>query len=354
MKEERVKIGAIIVILIILCLITFYFHRVLNTGTVFTHLFYIPIILSAYWWKRRGLAVAVFLSIFLVFSNHFLRDYVSDVDDYFRALMFIIIGIVVMILSEKIESADRELRRSERALVEAEKLASLGQLSAGIAHEINNPLGVIIMYAHLLQDESADESVREDSQMIIEQAERCKKIVSDLLQFARKNRVTLKEENLYKIASHCLELMSFPDRIEVDVRCDCKDPTAEVDGDQIVQVINNLVGNAVDAMPDDGELTVSVDGDENEVRLIVGDTGTGIPADRIGKIFEPFYTTKQMGKGTGLGLSVSHGIVKMHRGKITVESNADEDAAPTGTVFTVHLPRRGERDSSMIEQYDES
>lgn len=353
MKDERIKISSIVVILIILCLITFYFHKVLNTGTVFTHLFYIPIILSAYWWKRQGLIVALFLSMFLVFSNNFLRDYVSDVDDYFRALMFIIIGVVVMILSEKIEKANKDLRRSERALVDAEKLASLGQLSAGIAHEINNPLGVVIMYAHLLRDEASDKNVREDSKMIIEQAERCKKIVSDLLQFARKNRVVLKAENLYKISAHCLELMNFTDNIEVSIRCDCDDPIAEVDGDQIVQVITNLVNNAVDAMPEGGELTVSVNGDENDVRLIIKDTGIGIPADKISKIFEPFYTTKQMEKGTGLGLSVSHGIIKMHRGKITVESNADKDLGPTGTEFTVHIPRKGERDSTLNEQYNE-
>ncbi|MBN1572814.1 MAG: DUF4118 domain-containing protein [Deltaproteobacteria bacterium] len=344
MKRERIKILFIVVVLIILCLITFYFHKVLNTGTVFTHLFYIPIILSAYWWKRRGLIVALFLSLFLIFSNIFLRDYVSDINDYFRAFMFIIIGIVVMLLSEKIEKANEDLRRSEKALVEAEKLASLGQLAAGIAHEINNPLGVVLMYAHLLQDEAPDEGVREDSRIIVEQADRCKKIVSDLLQFARKNKVLLKPENLYEIAAHCLELTDFPDNIEASVECNCDDPVAEVDDDQIVQLITNIVSNAVDAMPEGGKLTVSVEGDENDVRLAIKDTGVGIEADKVGKIFEPFYTTKQIGKGTGLGLSVSHGIIKMHRGRITVKSNADKESGPTGTEFTIHIPRKGVRE----------
>jgi signal transduction histidine kinase len=353
MKDERIKITFIVVVLIILCLITYYFHKVLNIGIIFTHLFYIPIFLSAYWWKRWGLIVALFLSLFLVLTNHFLWDFASNVDDYLRALMFIIIGVVVMILSEKIEKTNEELRRSERALVDAEKLANLGQLAAGLAHELNNPLGVVLMYAHFLQDEASDKNILEDSQIVIEQAERCKKIVSDLLQFARKNRVVLKAENLYEITVHCLELMNLADNIDVNVECNCVDPIAEVDGDQIVQVITNMVNNAVDAMPEGGKLTVSVNGDENDVRLIIKDTGIGIPAYKINKIFEPFYSTKQIGKGTGLGLSVSHGIIKMHRGKITVESNANKDNAPTGTEFTVHIPRKGETDSPLIEQYDE-
>jgi len=347
MKNERIRIALIVGILIILCLITFYFHKVLNTGTVFTHLFYIPIFLSTYWWKRKGLIVPLFLSLFLVFSNHFLRGYQFDVDDYFRALMFIIIGVVVMLLSEKIDKANEDLRRSERALVDAEKLASLGQLSAGVAHEINNPLGVVLMYAYLLHDETTDQKVREDSRMIIEQAERCNKIVSGLLQFARKNKVVLKAANIYDIAVRCLELVNIADRIDLSVECDCDDPTAEVDGDQIVQVINNLVKNAVDAMPKGGKLSVSVNGDQNDVRIVIKDTGIGIPADKINKIFDPFYTTKKMGKGTGLGLSVSHGIIKIHRGRITVKSNADKDAGPTGTEFTVHIPRKCKKDLSI-------
>lgn len=272
--------------------------------------------------------------------------------------MFIIIGVMVMLLSEKIGKANEELRKSEKALVEAEKLANLGQLAAGLAHEINNPLGIVLMYAHLLQDEASDKKICEDSnicddsQMIIEQAERCKKIVSELLQFARKNKVLLKAENLYELAVHCLESTNLPDNIDVNVECNCPDPIAEVDGNQIVQMITNMVSNAVDAMPEGGKLTVSVNGDKNDARLIIKDTGIGIPANEINKIFEPFYTTKQIGKGTGLGLSVNHGIIKMHRGKITVESNADKDNPPTGTEFTIHIPRKGETDSAPIEQYD--
>jgi signal transduction histidine kinase len=123
-----------------------------------------------------------------------------------------------------------------------------------------------------------------------------------------------------------------------------QDPIAELDGDQVMQVLINLVSNAVEAMPDGGLLTVGTQGDEERVRLIVSDTGIGIPAENVGKVFEPFFTTKQIGKGTGLGLAVTYGIVKMHRGDISVESNADPAAGPRGTTFTVTLPRKGQQE----------
>ena len=117
------------------------------------------------------------------------------------------------------------------------------------------------------------------------------------------------------------------------------DPTAELDGDQIVQVLTNLLTNAQHAMPDGGTITVTLDGTDENVIVTVQDEGMGIPDENLDKLFSPFFTTKQVGKGTGLGLAVTHGIVKMHRGQITVESNADPAAGPTGTTFSISLPR---------------
>jgi signal transduction histidine kinase len=119
---------------------------------------------------------------------------------------------------------------------------------------------------------------------------------------------------------------------------------AEVDPDQIVQILINLLTNAQAAMPEGGTLTVGTDADERTVRLIVSDTGVGIPKENLRRIFEPFFTTKQVGRGTGLGLSVTYGIVKMHRGDIRVQSNADPAAGPTGSTFTVTLPRRAKEE----------
>jgi signal transduction histidine kinase len=118
------------------------------------------------------------------------------------------------------------------------------------------------------------------------------------------------------------------------------DPVVEIDKDQVIQIVINLVDNAYDAMPGGGTAEVRTAGDEHWARIEVRDTGVGIPRESLKKIFEPFYTTKQMGKGTGLGLAVVYGIVKMHRGDISVTSNADPAAGATGTTFTVKLPRR--------------
>jgi signal transduction histidine kinase len=120
------------------------------------------------------------------------------------------------------------------------------------------------------------------------------------------------------------------------------DRFVEVDPDQITQVLVNLLSNAFAAMPDGGRLTIRTEGDAQRVRLIVSDTGGGILPEHFDKLFEPFFTTKKVGQGTGLGLAVSYGIVKMHRGDIKVASNADPAKGPTGTTFTVVLPRRRE------------
>jgi two-component system NtrC family sensor kinase len=117
-------------------------------------------------------------------------------------------------------------------------------------------------------------------------------------------------------------------------------PRADLDPDQINQVITNLFSNACDAMPEGGAITINIGGDENRIWFSVEDSGIGISKDNVGKIFEPFFTTKQIGKGTGLGLAVTYGIVKMHRGDITVKSNNVPANGTTGTAFTVKLPRR--------------
>ena len=193
----------------------------------------------------------------------------------------------------------------QEALVQSEKLASMGQIAAGIAHEINNPLGVVLMYAHLLLKEcDKDSRLREDLGMIVEQTERCKKIVAGLLNFARQNRVVYQPTDVRPGRE---ELKSIPIPPNVTVRLDHgeSDPFAELDGNQITQVLVNLIDNAFAAMPEGGQLTIQTKGNAEIVRFIVTDTGMGIPPANLSKIFEPFFTTKQLGKGTGLGLAVT-------------------------------------------------
>jgi len=241
----------------------------------------------------------------------------------------------------EVESSHVQLAAAQEALVQSEKLASMGQLAAGIAHEVNNPLGVVLMYSHLLLDDCDPQSkMREDLVMIAEQADRCKKIVAGLLHFARQNKVVRIPNDIRELINRAMLTIPVPDGITLNIKHGLVDPIAEVDRDQIVQVLTNLVSNAVAAMENGGTLTIATEGDEHSVRLIVSDTGVGIPPQNIKRVFDPFFTTKQMGKGTGLGLAVTYGIVKMHCGDIRVQSQSNPAAGPTGTTFTVALPRK--------------
>jgi len=249
---------------------------------------------------------------------------------------------------DDLADSNSRLASTQEALMQSEKLASMGQLAAGIAHEVNNPLGVVLMYAHLLlEDSGKDTAMRDDLRMITEQADRCKKIVAGLLNFARQTKVLRQPTDVHELIARTLQGLPPTEDVEVRMRPGLADPVAEIDGDQIAQVLTNLLTNACAAMPNGGVLTVSTAGDEEAVRLVVADTGVGIPAENVAKVFEPFFTTKQMGKGTGLGLAVTYGIIKMHGGDIRVESNADADAGPTGTTFTVTLPRRASKEAEL-------
>ncbi len=239
--------------------------------------------------------------------------------------------------------SNEELANAQVALGRSEKLASMGQLAAGIAHEVNNPLGVVIMYSHFLQERLTGKPEYEsDLTMLVEQADRCKRIVAGLLDFARQNKVQHVWIDLPDLVQRGLRGLAHPLGIELQIDHTEADPAVEVDPDQLTQVLVNLVSNAFAAMPNGGRLTIRTEGDATRVRIIVSDTGVGILPEHFSKLFEPFFTTKTVGKGTGLGLAVSYGIVKMHRGDIKVQSNADPAKGPTGTTFTVVLPRRHE------------
>ncbi len=233
-----------------------------------------------------------------------------------------------------------KLANAQEALVHSEKLASMGQLAAGIAHEVNNPLGVVLMYSHMLLEEAAGDSpLRPELATIVEQTDRAKRIVAGLLNFARQNKVVHAAVDAREVVDRALRAVTIPPNVVLTVEHEGP-AAAELDAEQIVQVLVNLLTNAVAAMPDGGRLLVRTEGTGDEVRFIVTDTGTGIAPENRGRIFTPFFTTKKAGQGTGLGLAVSYGIVKMHRGDIRLVSNADPAAGPTGTTFTVVLPAR--------------
>ncbi len=244
---------------------------------------------------------------------------------------------------KELDISNKKLESTRAALKQSEKLASMGQLAAGIAHEVNNPLGVVIMYSHILLDEVDPGSpIFRDLKLIVEQADRCKKIVGGLLNFARKSKVLMSKVNVNQLIKDGLRTMVLPPNIKLMVQIRTKDPNIECDHDQMVQVFGNLFKNAADAMPEGGILKVIVDDNSStgEVIFEVSDTGTGISPENQERMFEPFFTTKENGKGTGLGLPIIYGIVKMHRGSIKVESNNDPGKGETGTTFIVTVPRK--------------
>jgi len=244
---------------------------------------------------------------------------------------------------DDLNASNEKLASAQMALKQSEKLASMGQLSAGIAHELNNPLGVITMYSNILKEEAPDDApIRKDLDLIVEQADRCKNIVGGLLNFARKNQVRLTETDFIKFVNRSIQSIIKPDTIEIKFQSELVNSKIMIDQDQMMQVLTNLEKNAVEAMSTGGVLNINLTGDEKEVELIVSDTGVGIPKENMEKLFTPFFTTKEMGKGTGLGLPLIYGIVKMHKGKINVESNADPEKGQTGTSFRIRIPRRNE------------
>jgi signal transduction histidine kinase len=233
----------------------------------------------------------------------------------------------------------KQLEEAQSALIQSEKLASMGQLAAGIAHEINNPLGVILLYTHLLYDKCEPGSqTHDDLKMIVEQSDRCKTIVGGLLNFARKNKAVLKKADIAQLVAKCVKAVKIPYSVSISVENEEPHATADIDVDQVMQVMINLLTNAAEAMPNGGSIRIKTEYKNGSVAIGVSDTGVGIKSEYLHKIFEPFFTTKQMGKGTGLGLAVTYGIIKMHRGNIEVTSNADPDNGPTGTTFTVTIP----------------
>ncbi len=244
---------------------------------------------------------------------------------------------------QELTNSNNKLADIQTALHNAEKLASMGQLSAGIAHEINNPLGVIMLYANSLLEEldSGSENFN-DVKIITEHTDRVRKIASGLLDFARKSEVDLKTINLNTLIEDCISATTIPSRINLIFSQSITDALCEIDANQFIQVINNLIKNAIEAIPNKGtiNITTEVKG-SSHIILIIQDTGTGIHREDLSKIFEPFFTTKKMGEGTGLGLAVTYGIIKMHSGQIDVVSNVDSATGPTGSKFTITIPIRG-------------
>ncbi|MBN1971296.1 MAG: 4Fe-4S binding protein [Candidatus Delongbacteria bacterium] len=244
---------------------------------------------------------------------------------------------------KKLGETNELLTNTQLQLQHSEKLATMGQLSAGIAHEVNNPLGVVLMYSHILMEETDKSSpFYEDLKMIATQADRCKNILSGLLNFARKNELRRKEILLSELIENSIGGVVIPSEIEIKINHKDKDGKISLDPDQMSQVISNLIKNSIDAMKGKGKIFIDTIDKSDHVIITLEDNGPGIPKENLGKLFEPFFTTKQIGKGTGLGLAVCYGIIKMHKGKISVESNAEPKFGTTYAKFTIAIPKNQE------------
>ncbi|WP_413933354.1 PAS domain S-box protein [Nitrospira sp. BLG_1] len=229
-----------------------------------------------------------------------------------------------------------ERKRLQEQLRKTERIAELGTVASGMAHEIGTPMNVILGRAEYLMDRVTDEPIKKGLQTIITQVERITRVMNQLLSFARRKTPERGALDLKQVVEDSLEM--FHERLtrsQIQLELMLADPCPMVlaDADQMSQVMINLVMNAVHAMPNGGTLRVALAPEPQMVRLTVADTGHGIPREVIKKIFDPFFTTKEFGKGTGLGLTVVKGIIEEHQGSIAVESQEG-----TGTTFTILLP----------------
>jgi two-component system NtrC family sensor kinase len=252
-------------------------------------------------------------------------------------------------LEEKVEARTRELRIAQAETLRGEKLASVGLLAAGIAHELNNPLTGVLTFSHLVREKMPEGSPEaEDMDLVIRETRRCASIIRRLLDFAREKAPEKKYVDLNQVIEDTVSIVDVQARVrDIEIRLDLDRelPKVWADGDLVKQVVMNMLVNSQQAIDGGGSITVQSRRCKElrraepggaavpMVELAITDTGCGIPEKDLRRIFDPFFTSKEVGKGTGLGLSVSHGIVAAHGGSIEVQSKVGE-----GSTFRVYLP----------------
>jgi two-component system NtrC family sensor kinase len=256
------------------------------------------------------------------------NDELEDLADSFNAM------------AEALKKRDEQLKEfATQKIMASERLALIGQLSANVAHELNNPLTGIVTYSHLiLENTDCDDPHKKSLEKIVGQATRCRDIIRGLLDFSRQRKPDKILSNINTVMEQCLSFVENQAlflNIEIQKNIQEDLPMVVIDPSQIERVIMNIIINAAEAMDDEGQLILSSRSsiDQDLVILEFKDTGPGISEENIDKIFDPFFTTKDVGHGTGLGLAISYGVVKAHNGTISVDSEPGK-----GTTFTVRLP----------------
>jgi two-component system NtrC family sensor kinase len=302
------------------------------------------------------LVTLISAAIAIVLSLYFIRSIIAPYRDLIGAAQRITrndytkipiafddeIGYISKVFNRMIDAIvirDQKLKeQTEKQINQSEKLASLGRLASGIAHEINNPLTGILTYSSILLEDFKGTDFQEDLQVVVNETMRCRNIVKGILDFARETKLEKEKANINSIIVSTLAILENHlnfHNIEMHKELSPEVPDMNLDINQMKSVINNCAVNAADAMPNGGTFSVTTEyiPERKVVVIKFKDTGIGIPEENIPKIFDPFFTTKDPGKGTGLGMAVTYGIIKRHNGTIEIRSTVG-----TGTTFIVELP----------------
>jgi signal transduction histidine kinase len=349
------------IIIALFIIFTFIYYYLLESyRDIYIIIFFYPLIYAAVVYRIRGVIVTgvVFLCILLPQALVVSQDPVFLVRTLiFAAFAYLVaaFGAVllnylenqleayqeILSLNEKLNDYIDKLHKTQRQLIQAAKLSSLGQLSAAVAHELNNPLAGILVYARLAKEKIVKgvidkEKLKGNMEKIESAIKYCNNIIQGLLDFARQTEPLLRPVTVERAIDKAMSLAGHQIKmktIEVS-RTDAPSQSLVVaDFNQLVQVIINLILNAVQAMKEGGRLNISTSQEDSQVKIAISDTGDGIPPENMEKLFTPFFTTKEDVKGVGLGLAISYGIIERHGGKIEVQSDVGK-----GSTFTIVLP----------------
>jgi len=352
----------------LMAVITFLYYidqtPLINTSSVYTDsligvhdfqrsLFFIPVVYAALAFRVRGslFSSLVFLCVVLPRALLF-SPYPNPL---LRPLFFVAIAALASLLiatqlnriekerqaNAELKKAYKKLEENQQQLMQAEKLASLGQMAACITHEVNNPLAVVLNYTQSLIDKIKNNSTSWDNALdylykIELETTRSGKLVRNLLEFSNQTTSYLNMVNANEVIERALDLIIYPIKqkhVKVLKELSRSLPGITADFDQLQQVCSNLILNAIEAVPGGGTLTIRTAAIDDCIKIEVMDTGCGIPPENIPKLFLPFFTTKREVKGVGLGLAVAYGIIQRHNGRIEVENKQGE-----GSTFTIYLP----------------
>jgi signal transduction histidine kinase len=361
-KNKRgIRSPHIWIIIGLFAVFTCIYYGVMTTyHDVYVVIFFYPFIYAAFVYRMRGVIISGLVFLGILLPHAFLLE--SDAISLMRTLLFAVFVFLVSglgatllnylerqiisnreILSLNTELNDyiQRLQKTQQQLIQAAKLSSIGQLSAGVAHELNNPLSGVLIYTRLMKEKLAkntiDKEQLQNNLTKIESAiEYCTGIIRGLLDFARQSEPLLRPVTVSRAIDKALSLVEHQPKMKLleVVKDESPNlPLVVADFNQLVQVFINLLVNAVQSMEDGGKLAIRTESEDEWVKMSISDTGCGIPPGNMDKLFTPFFTTKEDIKGVGLGLAVSHGIIERHGGRIEAQSEVGK-----GSTFTVFLP----------------